>query len=104
MTKKKEYLILLGDGARKRHYHETRRGKVVSFAVQLEILHKEKWLAVLRYDSSHGFSHVDRYNLNREQKKEILGLSFQEALTDADFDINENWSKYKDRFLRGDFP
>ncbi|NIR53051.1 hypothetical protein GWO43_30870 [candidate division KSB1 bacterium] len=35
--KTKEYLILLGKNARKRHHHTTESGKVVGFVVQLEI-------------------------------------------------------------------
>lgn len=33
-----EYVIPLGENARKRHYHETDKGKVIGFAVQLEVL------------------------------------------------------------------
>ena len=32
-----EYVIPLGENARKRHYHETDKGEVVGFAVQLEV-------------------------------------------------------------------
>ena len=32
-----EYVIPLGENARKRHYHETDRGKVIGFVVQLEV-------------------------------------------------------------------
>jgi len=31
-------------------------------------------------------------------------MSFDEALNLADEDINENWKKYKDRFLKGLYP
>ena len=33
-----EYVIPLGDNARKRHYHEADKGKVTGFAVQMEVL------------------------------------------------------------------
>jgi hypothetical protein len=46
---------------------------------------------VIRYDTAHGFTQVDRYD-------------FDEALTFADSDINENWEKYKNRFLQKFYP
>jgi len=67
-----EYVIPLGNNARKRHYHETRRGKVIHFAAQLEIFYGEKWLPVIRYDAAHGFSHVDRYKRDGTKTKSRL--------------------------------
>jgi len=101
----KTYLIRLGEGARKRHYHETERGQVVAFMVQLEVEVEESvWRAVLRYDCAHDFVHRDRYNVHGEQDKEELPLTYTEALDLADKDINDNWEVYKERFLRGIFP
>jgi len=100
----KEYLLILGNGVRKRHRHETEQGRVAAFMVQLEINHLGTWTPILRYDSAHGISHVDRYNLIGEQQKNWLNLTFEETLTFADVDINENWKNYKERFLRGLFP
>ncbi len=37
MAKIVDFVIIFDDGVRKRHYHETERGKVVYFAVQLEL-------------------------------------------------------------------
>lgn len=39
------------------------------------------------------FTHVEPYNIKNEQKKESLDMTFDEALTFADSDINENWEK-----------
>jgi hypothetical protein len=33
-----EYVIPLGENARKRHYHEADKGDIIGFAVQLEVL------------------------------------------------------------------
>lgn len=104
MTQTKEYLILLGKDARKRHRHQTIQGQVIAFMVQLEVRHDNIWKAVVRYDSSHGFSHKNLYNLKEERKKLVLNLSFDDALTLADSDINENWEAYIERFLIGLFP
>ncbi len=96
-----DFVVVFDEGVRKRHYHETDRGKVTYFAVQLEVQVEGVWKVVRRYDRSHGFSHVDRYDLRGQRAKRPLHLSFESALTYADWDINENWSKYKDEFLRG---
>jgi hypothetical protein len=101
----KPYLIRLGDGARKRHYHKTKSGRVVAFMVQLEVeVAKGLWKPVLRYDCAHAFAHKDRYNLHGEQDKEALSLSYADVLTLADQDINNNWPIYRERFLRGLYP
>ncbi len=100
----KTYTRALGEDARKRHYHKTEKGKVVDFAAQLEVRVRDEWKVVIRYDCSHNFSHIDRYNLRGEQEKEELHLSYAESLTLADEDININWKLYKEKFLRGDYP
>ncbi len=100
----KEYLLLLGHRARKRHIHYIEKGKVIHFMVQLEIEHKQLWIPVVRYDTAHNLTHIDRYNLKGEQRKESLEMSFDEALNLGDEDINENWEKYKNRFLKGLYP
>jgi hypothetical protein len=101
----KTYLIRLGEGVRKRHYHKTGSGQVVAFMVRLEVEgEKDVWRPVLRYDCAHDFAHRDRYNLRGEQDKEELFLSYADALTLADQDINNNWPVYQERFLRGLYP
>ena len=101
----KEYLIRLGEEARKRHYHKTERGAVVHFMVQLEVeITKEVWRPVMRYDCSHDFAHRDRYNLQGEQEKDDLHLAYAGALNLADEDINKNWQVYKEKFLKGEQP
>jgi hypothetical protein len=101
----KTYLIRLGEGARKRHYHKTERGQVIAFMVQLEVeVEKDVWKPVLRYDCAHAFAHRDRYNLQGEQDKEALSLRYADTLTLADKDINNNWPVYQERFLRGRYP
>lgn len=97
----KTYLIRLGEGARKRHYHETERGSVVAFMVQEVEVEMGVWNPVLRYDCAHDFAHRDRYNMRGEQDKEELRLSYAEALNLADRDINQKWAIYKERFLLG---
>jgi len=101
----KEYLIHLGEGARKRHYHKTDKGQVITFMVQLEVEVEEGvWKPVIRFDCAHDFAHRDRYNLKGDHDKEELVLDYAESLDLADKDINDNWDIYRERFLRGEFP
>lgn len=94
----RSYTRSLGEGARKRHYHKTARGKVIEFIVQLEIEIKGEWKPAIRYNSAHGFPHIDHCNIRGDTKKEELKLSLAEALTLADVDINQNWEFYKKKF------
>ena len=94
-----EYVIPLGENARKRHYHETDKGEVIGFAVQLEVLVDDRWKVAIRYDSAHGFAHIDRYYIDGGKIKKELHLKLSDALTLADEDIKENWKIYQKTFL-----
>ena len=96
-----EYLILFDEGVRKRHAHRTDKGKVVYFVVQLEVKADDAWRVVIRYDCAHGFAHLDQYDHQGNQRKTELNLGFESALSFADWDINENWSKYIEQFRQG---
>ena len=101
MAKTVDFVVIFDDGVRKRHHHETEKDKVEHFVVQLEVEVKGEWKVVVRYDCSHGFSHVDKYDIKGRQIKQELGLSFESALTYGDWDLNKNWLKYKKEFLEG---
>jgi hypothetical protein len=101
MKKIVDYVVILDDGVRKRHHHETEKGKVLHFAVQLEVKVDNQWKVVVRYDCAHGFSHKDQYDLRGHQKKIPLNLGFEHALSYGDWDINEHWLQYKRAFLKG---
>jgi len=96
-----EYVVPLGENARKRHFHETLKGRVTRFVVQLEVLVNDRWHVVVRYDCAHGFTHVDRYYIDGRKVKKELHLDLDEALTLADEDIRENWKSYQRAFLEG---
>ncbi len=95
-----EYVRALGEGARIRHYHETRRGKVVAFVVQLEVELRNVWLPVMRYDMAHGQAHLDVYETPRRKRKQFLELPPGEVKTLAEEDIKDNWERYQSEFLR----
>ena len=100
----KQYLILLDIDARKRHYHVTEAGIVTKFVVQLEVKTGGIWKDVIRYDCAHEYAHKDCYNMKGQCKKIRLYMSYEDALTLADDDINENWELYRERFLKGNYP
>ena len=95
-----EYVRALGEGAREWHCHETRRGTVVSFVVQLEVELRGAWVPVIRYDMAHGRAHIDLYETPTRKRKQFLELSPAEALTLAEEDLKENWEEYQAEFLR----
>lgn len=98
---KKGYVFMLTDRDRKRHEHILEKGEVTGFVVQYEIFFEEKWVPVVRYDTAHGYAHKDLINPNGSIEKIFMGLAdFNEALTLADKDINENWERYKNRYFR----
>ncbi len=104
MTREVRYEILRAEDTRERHYHRTERGRVVAYAVQLEVFTEGEWHPVIRYDCAHGYAHVDRYNIHGETRKEEILLTLAEALTAAEEDLEQNWKAYRERFLKGRFP
>ena len=100
----KQYLLFFDVDARKRHYHITEFGKIIKFVVQLEVRSGRSWKEVIRYDCSHDYVHKDWYNIKSQRKKIILNLNYEDALTLADEDINENWKIYREKYLEGRFP
>ena len=100
----KQYLILLDIDARKRHYHFTKTGRITKFIVQLEVKKGGVWKEAILYDCSHHFTHKDCYNIKGQCRKINLYLDYEDALTLADDDINDNWEIYREKYFKGDFP
>ena len=101
ITKIVKYEILLSESDRKRHTHNSDRGEVISFTVQFETLVKDKWLPVVRYDTAHGFAHKDILHVDgRKEKVDLGSMTMKDALVAADRNINKNWIRYKQRFLK----
>ena len=86
--------------ARRRHYQETQRGQVVAFAMQLEVEVGDAWVPVVRYDTAHGVPHVHRYETMTHASRQTLEMPAGEALTLAQEDLAQNWSQYRDEFVR----
>ncbi len=75
--------------------------RILAFTIQYETLVNDRWLPVVRYDTSHRITHKDILDLKGKEKKVLLGITdLREALLLADNDIKTNWRKYKALFLR----
>lgn len=100
----REFLIYLDPETRLcryRHYHVSRGREIVEFRVQLEVLVDEEWYPVVRYDTAHGKPHRDILRPNGEQTKDWFeGYSVEDVLTIGQKDIMDNWSLYRDRFIK----
>ncbi len=76
-------------------------GKVVDIVVQYETLIEGKWVAVVRYDCSHGFLHRDVMHPNGSKDKQVIEFdNLEMALTYAEQDFKDRWEFYKNRYLK----
>jgi hypothetical protein len=100
----REFLIYLDPETRLcryRHYHISKGKNIVEFRIQLEILIKDEWFAVVRYDTAHGKAHRDiLHPKGRETKDWFEGYTVEEVLTIGQKDILENWLAYRERFVK----
>ena len=97
----KQYLRLISDDSRIRVEFSTKKGKVVKFTTQYELHIHDQWHPVIRYDTAHNFVHIDiLYPDGTKTKNELSFSNYNEALTYFILDLNTNWKKYKNQFLR----
>ena len=99
MARQVELRRLLGNGNALRVRFEIEQGEVVQFVVQLECLFDEQWVAVVRYDTAHGFAHCDRLHPYESAAKTRLHTTdYNQALTFAIGDLTTNWQQYRERY------
>jgi hypothetical protein len=99
-AKQVEYIIRIGPDDRYRHIHIKEKGKIIYFRVQYETKINDKWHAVVRYDTAHGFAHRDLINFKGGVRKTpLFNQNYNDALTFAEHDLKTNWELYKKRFL-----
>ena len=68
--------------------------------VQLETLIEELWTPIARYDTHHGFAHLDLLHLNGTVDKiPIVARDFKEALQIAFANLLTNWDRYVEAYL-----
>jgi len=83
---------------------ETERGRVTALhIVQYETLKRGKWHPVARYDTAHGFVHLDIQTPTGSVKYRLAVQDLAETLTLAIEDLKVNWRIYKRRFA-GEAP
>lgn len=73
---------------------------MVDFKVIYFTLHEKKELQVVRYDCTHGFPHKDVFYEKRPKKIKLPIVSYSGLFQIAMDDIQDNWMRYKRRFLR----
>lgn len=94
------YVTLLAADCRRRHVHRQRGKWVTEFSVQIEVLVRGQWRAVVRYDTAHGFAHRDLIRGDGAVEKLPLHVaSLNEALTVAENDLRANWLRYRQQFV-----
>jgi hypothetical protein len=99
--REKEFLVLLGNDTRIRHFHARIRQQVTEFVVQLELFIDGKWKPIVRYDTAHGFAHRDTFHCGGKTEKTPLFIGdYSSTLTFAEMDLRSNWELYRDRYLK----
>ena len=100
-VRQRSFLLLYDVDCRLRHRHTRIKRQIVHFVVQLEVLRRGRWHAVVRYDTAHGFAHRDLVHPSGRVEKFLLpSQDFNEALTYAELDLDANWIAYRERFLQ----
>jgi hypothetical protein len=98
----KDYPIYLDTDKfnRIRIFGTTERGNVKAIMCQYESLMNSKWIAIIRYDCSHGQPfHRDVMMPNGEKEKQLVEIeSLNEAFTYAVQDIKDKWEFYLERY------
>lgn len=82
---------------------ETERGQVTALhVVQYETLKHGEWHPVARYDTAHGYVHLDLQTPGGPVKYRTAVQDLRGALTFALEDLKTNWKIYKRLFLGRD--
>ena len=95
-----EFHRYLDDDNSLRVEFDLERGQVLKFMVQLEcrFAERDEFTAVIRYDTAHGFAHLDRLHPYQRAEKSTMAMQdYNEALTFAIDDLVKNWRGYRRR-------
>ncbi len=77
------------------------RGIIASLVYQYESLINNKWVAIVRYDTSHGFFHRDFLYPNGKQEKYSIEIeNLRVAASYAEQDIKDRWEYYKNKYIK----
>ena len=77
-------------------------GRSVSkFSVQYLARIQGGWRPIARYDTAHGFAHMDISHPDGTQEtRELKSGSYREALSQAIGDLKAHWEFYRERYER----
>jgi hypothetical protein len=77
-------------------------GRSVSkFSVQYVARLAGEWRPIVRYDTAHGFAHMDISHPDGTQEtREMKAGSYREALGQAIADLKVRWESYRERYER----
>ena len=77
------------------------KGEIIELVYQYESFINEKWNAIVRYDTAHGFFHRDVIYPNGDQDKYSIEMdSLKAAASFAEQDIKDRWEFYKNRYIK----
>jgi hypothetical protein len=99
----REFFIYLGikfsDRLRIRFVSD--KGKILDLLIQYETLQNKKWIAVVRYDCTHGFFHRDILNPDGTQEKKAIKMdNLNVSFSFARQDLEDKWEWYKEQYLK----
>ena len=78
------------------------KGEILSFCISLEAMIEDEFREVCRYDTSHGFFHLDQFYKSGGKEKRIIEIaSLKAAFEFAEQDLIKNWRKYVERYKNG---
>lgn len=98
----KSYVRILGVKDRIRFRFKKDRGKIIEFVIQYETLVRDRWQAVVRYDTAHGHPHTDIIMPDGKKEKRLLHFpNFNDAFSYAEEDVKANWERYRQRYFQG---
>ena len=77
------------------------KGELIDVVYQYEAFINNNWVAIVRYDCSHGFFHRDVLNPNGDKEKfEITLDDLKSASKYAEQDLKDRWEWYKERYIK----
>jgi hypothetical protein len=80
---------------------DSERGRIVRFVVQLECQFVEdgEWIAVIRYDTAHGYAHRDVMHPSKKEEKAKMSVQdYNDAFNIAMQDLTEKRYEYRKRY------
>ena len=74
---------------------------IAKFSVQYLARVNQDWQSIVRYDTAHGYAHMDISHPDGSQEtRELKARTYREALSMAIADIKLRWEFYRERYER----